>query len=287
MSFPVGLTAEETALWLPANGFWSVVLYHVGYVVDGKETKGKEPIVEKWGLRRPSQFEIEKLFRQWPKAGVGLTLGPGKGPDGRWLIDIEGDGVWAEDSLKMLLGGEIVQTRWLGFLPRQAPSLLRGFEPHGETAWSGLPTSGNFPQLPGLELRGFGHGQAQSAVPPTVGEDRKPREWHGCQEIALFPRVAYEFLEGLSPGNQAMEANRVTPARRDPGRAGMGITPYGSKALADECDKVVNAAPRASHNAMRTAALKLRRLELEGHLSEREWCDCLADGRASTWQVGQ
>jgi len=51
-----------------------------------------------------------------------------------------------------------------------------------------------------------------------------------------------------------------------------GNTPYGLKALSAECNKVANAPPGTSHDAMRDAALKLKGLELAGHLSEK-WRD--------------
>src|SRR3712207_8246528 len=41
---------------------------------------------------------------------LGICLGPGRAPDGKWLADLEGDGPEAEESRAALLGGELLET---------------------------------------------------------------------------------------------------------------------------------------------------------------------------------
>src|SRR5262245_43314121 len=106
---------QATAERLLSEGFRPVVLYPAGYShKDGKRV-GKEPYGKGWGLKSldyPTLVADFDYFRRGGhSAGVGLCLGPGRAPGGRWLIDVEGDGPKAEDSLATLLGGEEVPTR--------------------------------------------------------------------------------------------------------------------------------------------------------------------------------
>ena len=50
------------------------------------------------------------------------------------------------------------------------------------------------PGLPGLEFRLGQDKQAQSACPPSVGEDGVRREWVGCDDIAPLTEAAMRFL---------------------------------------------------------------------------------------------
>ena len=60
----------------------------------------KAPIGESWGSTRPDERSIRETFKRFPKAGVGLVLGPEAG-----IIDIECDAPEGKASLVKLMGG--------------------------------------------------------------------------------------------------------------------------------------------------------------------------------------
>src|SRR5262249_15816156 len=65
----------------------------------------KRPIGKDWGRERWDEPRLQVAFQRYPGAGVGIGFGPGRAPGGAWLIDLEGDGERAEESLAALLGG--------------------------------------------------------------------------------------------------------------------------------------------------------------------------------------
>jgi hypothetical protein len=212
---PSTRSIQNTFIQLLAKGLWPVAIYPRGVTPPGwdKVAQGKEPIGKDWGLVRRNVDYAHAIYRQWPGAGVGVCLGPKRGPDGKWLIDVEGDGPEAEESRAKLFGGEVVHT--LGWdstrgghelmicdgerLARIVPD-LKAFE--GKGLKTGVY---KHPELPDLELRlgGFKDGgivkQVQSVVPPTPGTDGTPRRSNGVGKIVEVPEHFYTFLEGLAP----------------------------------------------------------------------------------------
>src|SRR4051794_28729986 len=93
-------SAEATAKRLMSHDLWAVAL-HPGE---------KRPIGVAWGLTRKSEADLKGLFSDYPGAGVGIVLGPERGPDGQWLIDLEGDSDEARESLLVLTNGEDIPT---------------------------------------------------------------------------------------------------------------------------------------------------------------------------------
>lgn len=213
-------TALSTALDLLGRGFWPVPIYPPGIKVKGwpEPTKGKEPIGKAWGAMRWNAGKLRDAFRQQPKAGVGICLGPGRGPDGSWLIDLEGDGPTAGESLVILLGGEIVPT--LGWsstrgshhvFTADGKKLLELLAAAGAVEGKGHE-SGKFTLagLPDLEFRIGGYTadgsikQFQSVVPPTAG-----RRWNDVWTVAELPDAACGTLEGIAERIAKTEADRA------------------------------------------------------------------------------
>src|SRR5437879_1669738 len=89
-------TAWTTFVELGARGYWVVAIYPCGTPRKAGPAAGKEPIGNRWGLERWSTKRATDTFRQWPRSGVGVCLGPGRAPGGGWLADVEGDGAQAE-----------------------------------------------------------------------------------------------------------------------------------------------------------------------------------------------
>src|SRR4051794_20052359 len=98
-------SALSTALDLLDRGFWPIAIYPPGIKLKGRKepTKGKEPIGEAWGTERWTAKRLRDAFRKHPTAGVGICFGPGRGPGDSTLIDLEGDGPKAAESLATLL----------------------------------------------------------------------------------------------------------------------------------------------------------------------------------------
>jgi len=232
-----GATPFDTFLDFLARGFWPVVIYPRGAKIPGRPepAKGKEPIGKAWGLERWTVERAKATFRRFPDAGVGICLGPGRAPDGEWLIDIEGDGPEVEASRAKLLGGELVESMgWrsargghgLGTAdPDRLGPIMPGLRPlEGKGQRAGVYKSD---QLPGLELRLGGYKsaevvkQVQSVVPPTPGTDGEPRQWTGSQTVASVPDAFYQVLAGLVAPPKADSPplgseERVDPFARDP-----------------------------------------------------------------------
>jgi hypothetical protein len=186
-------TAMETAIRLLERGFWPIAIYPPGIVPRGwdRPTKGKEPIGEAWGLERWSERRLRETFRRHPAAGVGICFGPGRGPGRSWLIDLEGDGPKALDSLAILLGGKIIPTlAWSStrgehrVFTADGEQLLRLLTAAGAKEGKGIKVGvWHLGAFPDLEIRVGGYHpdgsikQVQSVVPPTPGSDGAPRRW--------------------------------------------------------------------------------------------------------------
>ncbi len=186
--------ALETALDLLARGFWPVGIYPPGITLPGrkKPTNGKEPIGKEWGLDRWTEKRLRDAFRRYPTAGVGICFGPGRGPGGSWLIDLEGDGPRAAESLAILFGGEIVPTlSWSSargqhhLFAADGKRLLERLAAAGGKEGTGIKSGvWHLEALPDLEIRIGGHHrdesvkQVQSVCPPTPGTDGEPRRWN-------------------------------------------------------------------------------------------------------------
>lgn len=201
-SLPVRESAESTALLLLARGYWPTVV-HPGE---------KRPIGDGWGLSRKTADELRLLHERYLGAGVGVCLGPDRAPDGGWLIDLEGDGPMAADSLAKLFDGEIVETTgWSSVrgshnLFVAAEDFLDRMMNAGATEGRGHGKSGvwKLAEYPDLEFRiggCFPDGrtkQVHSACPPTPGTDGNPRQWNGVKTLARLPKAASDNLRKLA-----------------------------------------------------------------------------------------
>jgi len=208
-------SAESTALRLLDRGYWPTVT-HPGE---------KRPIGNNWGEKRKSLGEVDALFRSYPTAGVGIVLGPGRAPGGGWLIDLEGDGPQAFDSLAKLFDGEIVETtgwdsvRGSHNLFVADDDFLDGMMAAGATEGKGHGKSGvwKLPEFPDLEFRIGGYKpdgavkQVHSACPPTVGTDGNPRRWNGVRTLAKLPTAAIENLRKIALAKPAQAEPSPVP----------------------------------------------------------------------------
>ena len=141
-----------------------------------------------------------------PPTAAGFAWGR-RASDGGWLIDLEGDGPQAEESLLRLFGGKLIET--YGWSSTRGNHAL--FTADGELLLKLLKAAGaaegkrhdagkfTLPDFPGLEFRIGRCGtdgkplQFQSVAPPTPGTDGTPRVWNkvepspSCQRLAMRP----------------------------------------------------------------------------------------------------
>jgi putative DNA primase/helicase len=226
----IGSTPRETADLLEAAGLCAVPLYPAGIKRSGQKelTKGKEPFGPAWGLERntpatiASKFvTIARMFPDTPGAGCGLAVGPGRGPGGTWLLNIEADGPKGEESRVRLYGGEVVETFGHGsvrgghdFLIGDESRLTELVKPLGKLEGTGISAGVyHLPDFPDLEIRmggvftkGEKKGQVKqlhSAVPPTIGTDGTPRVWNGITTFAMLPSGVYVALAAAAGPNHA------------------------------------------------------------------------------------
>lgn len=207
-------TAWRTFVRLRDEGFWPVAIRPPGEkIAFGRLSAGKEPIGKEWGLARWDLDRGRGIYQTKPGAGVGICLGPLRGPNGTWLIDVEGDGPEAEDSRNALFGGELFET--LGWASTRGShnlliadvARLRAIMPglnYLEDKGASRTGVYKIPELPDLELRIGGYKpdssvkQVQSVVPPTPGTNGVPREWSGPAFPVHAPENFYLVLEGLA-----------------------------------------------------------------------------------------
>jgi hypothetical protein len=71
------------ALELEAAGIWAHAIHEKGdQRPDGTNRSGKRPIGEAWGVVRWDPRRLREAFKDYPRAGVGVALGPGGDPAG-------------------------------------------------------------------------------------------------------------------------------------------------------------------------------------------------------------
>jgi P4 family phage/plasmid primase-like protien len=256
----------KAALTLLKLGFWAHLI-HPGT---------KRPIGRAWGATRWDEAKIRETAERYPDAGVGVALGPDRAPRGGCLIDLEGDGDQAVDSLARFLGGEVPDTpEWIATrgnhtlftadLTRLQKALIgagaeEGTDEKGKGAW-------HLAELTRLEIRCGGYKadgktvkQVQSVTPPTAGTDGTPRAWtvQPSTTVQPLPEASYAFLERLAaertPKVQAPAGKGKGRAARRPGES------YVMAALRDECDAVASEPEKNRNNRLNLAAYNLGQL---------------------------
>jgi hypothetical protein len=253
--------AHGTAVVLLRHGFWPIPLHALGVTYQTKEGPktaiGKEPIGQEWGKTRPTPESLQRLYSKNPGAGVGILLGPAGE-----VIDTEIDGPEGEESLARLFGGEAKKT--MGWDSRRGPHRLLLWDDRLTVLKKAKLTLADYP---GVEFRlGCGK-QAQSACPPTVGEDGQARQWNGIGTVAPLPESVIQKLlatrmQGGTHGSPSSFQIRTTNKTH--------VDAWFAKALENEAGQVAMTAKGARHDTLLTAANTLGGLLHHGSLNEEE-----------------
>jgi hypothetical protein len=233
--------AHRTALGLLDDGYWPVLI----------KAGAKAPIGKAWGAERWTPQRMAAAMWNAPDAGVGVCLGPGRGPGGSWLIDIEGDGAEAEAGLRVLFGGEPPPTcgwssargahRLFKADPERLTPLVRRLDGALEADASGikavLKRTDKLPNFPadvevrtgGFKRDGGAVKQVQSVCPPSVGTNGRPRVWTGKPpDLAELPDAFYAHLGRIADEfERARRGPRANPTRK---AARLGTVARGDRA---------------------------------------------------------
>ncbi len=298
------------ALDLLALGFSAHAIHERGdQRTDGTYKSGKRPIGKAWGLTRWDEERLRSAFKDYPGAGVGLALGPARGPGREWLGDLEGDGPEAGLSLSRLLGRELIDTRgwgsargghglWIIDGDRLLKLLAEAGATKGVMEKVGV---WHLDELPELEFRiggfkkdGVTIKQVQSVCPPTVGDDGNPRRWNGVDTIAVLPESAYALLTAIAESHRMADEAEVIKAVARPVEAHKNnghsngdsftitaessLSAYGRKALEGEIDGFSQEGEGGRHAYLLRATLKLASLVKAGALTDGECLAGLKDG---------
>jgi hypothetical protein len=256
-----------------AAGFWPVAIYPPGVNLKGRTTTGKEPIGKAWGLERWDEARLTSAFEKYPAAGVGICFGPDRAPGGGWLIDLEGDGPNAGESLNVLVGDCLETPGWTS---RRGGHNI--FEADGERLLDALASAGakegsgsnsgvwHLPELPDLEFRAGGYKrdntvkQVQSVIPPTAGEDGKPRVWNGINVISKLPESAYARLNDIATKKRPLEPSEASSGNSSPvggdakSRRRANHAAYAEAGLDDECKRIRRATEGTRNDTLNRAA---------------------------------
>jgi hypothetical protein len=261
-----------------------IAIYPRGALLrNGRKAEGKEPIGKGWGASRWTREELIREFERYPRAGAGITFGPDRAPGGGWLMEADGDGPKAAESLARLLGQPIDTCGWSSTRGTHAlfvadgKRLLDLVAVAGGKEGTGIKAGvWHLEELRDLELRIGGYHangavkQIQSVIPPTPGTDGKPREWNGIKTVATLPESAYGFLEALAERQaiQEIEAPQLQPKKPDPFDQNVNngqycdsqldaCKAYARKALEDAVATVAGAQQNSRHNVLRDQSLAI------------------------------
>jgi hypothetical protein len=137
------------------------------------KSPGKAPL-HLWDGQSLTHDEIDRLFKKYPNANVGIVLGKDSG-----IIDIEGDGPESDKAMVELFGGD----------PPPAPTYKSKRGLHRLFRYRDDLPDGAVVHLPaGLEVRTGNGRRAQSAAPPSFHKDGVGYEWlPGCSIDDLDP----------------------------------------------------------------------------------------------------
>ena len=282
---PIRANARLVAIRMLERGFWPVPIWPKGAeIACGSNYKriaqGKEPMGSGWGATKRTIAELNHTYARINDAGVGVCLGPGRGPGGGWLIDIEGDGPKAEESRLALFDGQpFVSIGWKSFRgfhylyladrERLLDMLSRLERCEGVT--SSLSGVYHLPGFPDLELRVGGENldgsvkQIQSVCPPTPSSDGKPREWIGSGVLIHLPDSFYAIPDRLP--RAAPAPHRVVVETPIPCPAGK-VEAYGLAALVDECNLVAGSTQPGRHIQLNRSAFKIGSLVEAGAIDD-------------------
>lgn len=222
--------------------------------------------------------QIERWWKEYPKANVGLATGP---VSGCWVLDVDPE--TSPDGAAWLAAKEAE----FGPLPvtPEAKTLKGGR--HLLFKWNDAYPVGNRvnfggdgdKKLMGLDARG--DGGYIVAAPSHVVEVKRGRTWDGKYEWLADRKLSSTpvaeaplwLLEAVVHRAQAQTQEAFVPRER---REGDGFR-YGHKALDVECQEMMSAAPGGQDNQIVSSAYKIGQLVAGGEIPRQDAEDALVN----------
>jgi len=225
-----------------------------------EKSNGKHPILRDFlDVATNDLHVIDRWFRQWPDANLGLVTGK---RSGCWVLDVD-PRHGGDQSL-----ADLVQQH--GPLPRQL-TVRSGGHPDGLHRYFSLDAEnsvgngrGSLP--PGLDVRGNG---GQVVLPPSMHQSGARYQWEVLGPIPPAPPWLLDLIR-TPPSRGRPAAPPGQPSRSLAGLPGAtpADTPYGRAALADEAAAVSHTPEGTRNDALNTGAFRMGQLVAAGHLSK-------------------
>lgn len=195
---------------------------------------------------------ITRWWSQSPRAMIGIPTGEASG---FWALDVD-DPEAFEAAAPTLPATRKVMTGKGYHLHFANDPEVRNAQRHAARGWP-------FPELPGAEVRGEG---GYVIVPPSVHPSGKAYTWVNNDTLVFAPANLLEIVTrkrgnlselGLGPHREAISASSDID------------TPYGLKALENECVAILFAGNGEQESTLNEAALKMGALVAGGELSAK------------------
>lgn len=194
---------------------------------------------------KPTLDQVQNWFAEETERNVGILTGASSGIV---VLDIDAD-----------RGGEESVAK-LGPLPRTA-TVKTGRGTHYYFQHPGFDVPNQADMLPGVDLRGDG---GYVVAPPSVHENGSAYKWEtGLDEASLAP-IPESVLTFVTRRKDGADADC------DPTTNTSASTPYGLRALSEECDALSKLPKGARNHDLNIAACKIGQLIGAGELDEAE-----------------
>jgi hypothetical protein len=193
---------------------------------------------------------IAGWWKRWPSAMIGMPTGE---PSGVWVLDVDDPASFAASAPALPRTREVKTGKGFHLHWRRDPeNVVRNAQRHPRTGWP-------FPDMHGAEVRGDG---GYVILPPSRHPSGRLYAWADDREPVAAPADLLAIVT-KRPGRASDSRERGSQAIN--GAAG-GDTPYGLKALADECAAIRAAGDGEQEHALNSGALKIGALVAGGEL---------------------
>lgn len=199
---------------------------------------------------------VAKWWRRWPDAMIGMPTGR---VTGVWVLDVDDPSLFAASAPDLPQTRKVTTGKGFHLYWRHDPAqAVRNAQRHPRTGWP-------FPDLPGAETRGDG---GYVILPPSRHPTGRLYSWADEREPVTAPTDLIGVITRRA-GKRAGSTDRQCPVN-DTGRD----SPYGLKALGEECASIRAAGDGEQESALNSAGLKIGALvagsELDRSSARRE-----------------
>lgn len=195
---------------------------------------------------------ITRWWSQSPSAMIGIPTGEASG---FWALDVDDPEAFEAAALTLPVTRKVKTGKGYHLHFANDPE-VRNAQRHATRGWP-------FPELPGAEVRGEG---GYVIVPPSVHPSGKAYTWANNEMLVSAPANLLEIVT-RKRGNLA---ELVLESHTETISTSGGIdTPYGLKALENECVAILFAGDGEQESTLNEAALKIGALVAGGELSAK------------------